>query len=98
MMKNKNKERLTECESTLTGNGRVCHLAHSADIDVNTIVNGFQAVTGTSTVIHSMVAKCWPSVNSGQHVVSACRDIVLRRSQSTGYRRCHQSIFNARII
>jgi hypothetical protein len=58
MIKNKNKGRLTECESTLTGNGRVSHVAHSADIAVNTIVNDFQAITGTPTVTFSMVAKC----------------------------------------
>lgn len=71
----------------LTSDGRVCHLARSADIDVNTVVNAFQAVAGTSTVTYSMVAECWPSVYSCQHVVRACRDIALRRSHNTGFGR-----------
>lgn len=68
----------------LTSERRVCHLARPADIDVNTVVNAFQAVAGTSTVTYSMVAECWPSVNSCQHVVRACCDIALRRSHNTG--------------
>ena len=68
----------------LTSDGRVRHLA--ADIDVNTIVNGFQAVRGTSTVTYSMVAECWPSANSSQHVIRAYRDVALCRSQNTGWK------------
>ena len=55
----------------LTGNGRVGHMALSTDIDVNTIVNSFQAVTSTSAVTYSMVAECRPSSHSSQQVVRA---------------------------
>lgn len=82
--KNKNRRRQLSV-SMLTSDSRVCHVAPSADIDVNTVVNAFQAVTGTSTVTYSMVAECWPSVNSCQHVICAWRDIALRRSQNTGW-------------
>lgn len=61
-------------------------MARSTDIDVNTIVNGFQAVAATSTVTNSMVAECWPSTNSSQQVVGAGRNLVLRRRQNTGWK------------
>ena len=59
-------------------------MALSANIDVNTIVNGFQAAAATSTVIDGMIAERRPSVNSGQQVVGARCDLALLRRQSTG--------------
>ena len=56
----------------------------SANIDVNIVVNGFQAVGLTSTVTDGMIAECWPSMNSSQHVVGARRDLALIRRQRTG--------------
>lgn len=82
---NKNRGTLLSV-SILTSYRRVWHLAPSADIDVNTIVNAFYAVTLTSAVTWSMVAECWPGVNSSQHVVRAWRDIALCRSHNTGWK------------
>ena len=93
---NKNRGRLLSV-SMLTSDGRVCHLARSTHIDVDTVVNGFQAVTATSTIIYSMVAECWPSMNSSQHIVRAWRDVVLRRSHNTGW-KMPSGIFHAEII
>ena len=77
--KNKEEERLLSM-SIVTGDGRVCHMVLSANIDGNTIVNGFQAGTDASIVIHRMIAECWSSMNSSQQIVGAHRDIALLRS------------------
>jgi len=67
----------------LTSDGGVSHVAIAADIDVNAVMDGFQAIAGASTVTHTMVAERWPSLDSSQHVVRVRGDIGLRSSQDT---------------
>jgi len=64
----------------LTSNGRIRHL--STDGAMNTVMNGFEAVTGAATISDSVVAERRPGVDTCKHTVGARRNIILRRTQN----------------
>jgi len=61
-----------------TSNIWATHVSWSTHIDVNTIVNTFETVTGTSAIPDGMIAEGRPVVNTSQHVVYARSEIRLR--------------------
>jgi len=57
-------------KENLACNGWIAHVPPTSDVDVNAIVNGFETVTGASSIADRMVTEGRPGGNSGQHIVS----------------------------
>lgn len=53
----------------------VAHMSAGTDVIVNTVVNGFQAVTCTATVADAVVAEREPCVDTGQEIVGLVPDV-----------------------
>jgi hypothetical protein len=62
----------------LTSNGRIGHLPNPTDVNMDAVVNGFETVTGATTIPNGMVAECRPGVDTCKHTVRVGRDIPLR--------------------
>jgi hypothetical protein len=66
----------------LTSNGRIVHLPNPTDVNVDAVMNGFDTVTGATTIPDSVVAERIPGVNTCKHTVGARRDVTLCRTQN----------------
>jgi hypothetical protein len=61
-----------------TSNIWATHVSRSAHIDMDTVVDTFETVTGASAIPDGMIAEGRPVVNTSQHIVYARSEIRLR--------------------
>jgi hypothetical protein len=66
----------------LTRHSRITHLPIPSNVNVDSIVNGFQTVAGASTVSNSVVTERRPGMNTRQHTVCARRYVRLGRTKN----------------
>lgn len=62
----------------LTSNGRIGHLPIPTDVNMDAVMNGFETVTGATTISDSVVTERRPGMDTCKHTVGVRRDVTLR--------------------